>query len=662
MTTADEQRQATLRALADTVIPSIARDDDPDGFWARSATDLGVDVVAAEFIANLPDAQRIGLGMLLDALGGLGLATTDDQMAREQIVRGVAASSPEAGVGMSSLVSLIQFLHYGAPDPATGRNANWDVFGYPGPPGGASVPGDVPKPIATLTPNGDTTLDADVCIVGSGAGGSVIAGRLAQEGHSVVVLEAGGYYTESDFTQYELQAYQDLYWRGGPAATADANVTMLSGTALGGGTIVNWTNCLRTPDWVRNEWATEHGLDGVDGPDFDAHLDAVLERVGANDQCSDYNDPHQRMVEGCEALGLRYKRIVRNAAPDGYSPDTAGFMGFGDRSGSKRSIDKTFLLDAFEAGARILVRCKADRIIVTDGRAAGVLATGTDADGNPVSVTVNAPRVVVACGALDSPALLLRSGIGGPAVGDYFRLHTCTSTFGMYGADQKAWWGAPQSMLCHHYDNPGDGYGFMIEGSHYSPGLIGSSIWPGGEAHKELMAEFRNGAAFISLTRDHGHGRITIDEAGESVVAYPVDDPVDQENLRRGIDIQMRLHEAAGATEIYAIVPGVEPWRRGDDLDAYIRMLQEIPLRAGGWRLFAAHQMGSCRMGSDPATSVANPWGELHDTPGVWIGDASAFPTTSGVNPMVTIMALAHRTAQAIATGAAAHSETAAPA
>ena len=350
MTTADEQRQATLRALADTVIPSIARDDDPDGFWARSATDLGVDVVAGEFIANLPDAQRIGLGMLLDALGGLGLATTDDQMAREQIVRGVAASSPEAGVGMSSLVSLIQFLHYGAPDPATGRNANWDVFGYPGPPGGAGVPGDVPKPIATLTPNGDTTLDADVCIVGSGAGGSVIAGRLAQEGHSVVVLEAGGYYTESDFTQYELQAYQDLYWRGGPAATADANVTMLSGTALGGGTIVNWTNCLRTPDWVRKEWATEHGLDGVDGPDFDAHLDAVLERVGANDQCSDYNDPHQRMVEGCEALGLRYKRIVRNAAPDGYSPDTAGFMGFGDRSGSKRSIDKTFLLDAFEAG------------------------------------------------------------------------------------------------------------------------------------------------------------------------------------------------------------------------------------------------------------------------------------------------------------------------
>ncbi len=364
MTTADEQRQATLRALADTVIPSIARDDDPDGFWARSATDLGVDVTADQFIADLPDAQRIGLGMLLDALGGLGLATTDDQTAREQIVRGVAASSPGAGIGISSLVSLIQFLHYGAPDPATGRNANWDVFGYPGPPSphrGVGGPSDVPKPIATLTPNGDTTLDADVCIVGSGAGGSVIAGRLAQEGHSVVVLEAGGYYTESDFTQYELQAYQDLYWRGGPVATADANVTMLSGTALGGGTIVNWTNCLRTPDWVRKEWATEHGLEGVDGPDFDAHLDAVLERVGANDQCSDYNDPHQRMVEGCEALGLRYKRIVRNASPDGYSPDTAGFMGFGDRSGSKRSIDKTFLLDAFEAGARILVRCKARR-------------------------------------------------------------------------------------------------------------------------------------------------------------------------------------------------------------------------------------------------------------------------------------------------------------
>ena len=472
-------------------------------------------------------------------------------------------------------------------------------------------PRDVPKPIATLTPNGDTTLDADVCIVGSGAGGSVIAGRLAQEGHSVVVLEAGGYYNESDFTQYELQAYQDLYWRGGPAATADANVTMLSGTALGGGTVVNWTNCLRTPDWVREEWATEHGLDGVDGPDFDAHLDAVLERVGANDHCSDYNDPHQRMIEGCEALGLRYKRIVRNAAPDGYSPDTAGFMGFGDRSGSKRS-DRQDVPARRVRGRRADPRALQRRPDHRDRRPRGRRRRrpATDADGNPVSVTVNAPRVVVACGALDSPALLLRSGIGGPAVGDYFRLHTCTSTFGMYGADQKAWWGAPQAMLCHHYDNPGDGYGFMIEGSHYSPGLIGSSIWPGGEAHKELMHAVpqRRG---VHLADPRPRPRPDHDRRGRRVGrrATRSTTRVDQENLRRGIDVQMRLHEAAGATEIYAIVPGVEPWRRGDDLDAYIAMLQEIPLRAGGWRLFAAHQMGSCRMGVRPRDERRQPVG-----------------------------------------------------
>jgi choline dehydrogenase-like flavoprotein len=640
------QRHITLCALCDTVVPTVARDEDPDGFWARTATDLGVDEAALQFMATMPDAQRQGLGVLLDAFTALGLAGTEDQATREAIIRGVAQSSPEAGLGVAGLIALIQFLHYGLPDPKTGRNVNWDVFAYPGPP---SPPPNVDKPIVPLIPDGDTTLDADVVVVGSGAGGGVIAGRLAQEGLSVVVLEAGGYFNESDFSQYELQAYQDLYWRGGPVATADANVTLLSGTALGGGTVVNWTNCLRTPDWVRQEWASEHGLDGVDGADFDAHLDAVLQRAGATDACSDLNGPHQRMIEGCEALGLRHKTIIRNASPDGYSPQTAGFMGFGDQSGSKRSIDKTFLLDAFEAGARILVRCKANEVIVSDGRAAGVRATGTDAAGEAVSVTVNAPRVVVACGALDSPALLLRSKIGGPAVGDYFRFHTCTSTFGLYGEDQEAWWGAPQAALCHHYDNPGDGYGFMIEGSHYSPGLIGSSIWPGGEAHKELMTKFRYGAAFISLTRDHGHGKITIDEAGESLVSYPIDDPLDQENLRRGIDVQMRLHEAAGASEIYAIVPGVGPWRRGDDLDAYIAMLQEIPLRAGGWRLFAAHQMGSCRMGADPSTSVAGPSGELHDTPGVWIGDASAFPTTSGVNPMVTVMALAHRTAQAIA-------------
>ena len=130
------------------------------------------------------------------------------------------------------------------------------------------------------------------------------------------------------------------------------------------------------------------------------------------------------------------------------------------------------------------------------------------------------------------------------------------------------------------------------------------------------------------------------------------DDPIDVRNTHRAIEAQARLHEAAGAQQVVALAAGMPTWRWGDDLGAFIARAQRIPLRAGGWKLFAAHQMGTCRMGTDPETSVAGPWGELHDVRGVWIGDPSAFPTASGTNPMITVMALAHRTAEAVAAAA----------
>jgi choline dehydrogenase-like flavoprotein len=292
---------------------------------------------------------------------------------------------------------------------------------------------------------------------------------------------------------------------------------------------------------------------------------------------------------------------------------------------------------------------------VEGGRAAGVEAVFTAGDGSPVPVTVRARRVVVACGALESPALLLRSGIGGPAAGHYLRLHPCVAVFGQYGEDQRAWWGAPHTYLSDEFADTGGGYGFLIEATQYTTAIAGSALpWTSGREHKELLADFRLGASFIALTRDHGHGQVTIDAAGESVPLYSVTDKVDVANLYLGVEKLARLHEAAGARQIFSLAGGLPRWRVGDDLDAFIARAQRVPLRAGGHKLFSAHQMGSCRMGADPATSVADPWGELHDTPGVWIGDASAFPTPSGTNPMITIMALAHRTAERIVAAAGA--------
>jgi len=650
----DAQR-STLSVLCDTIVPAVRRADDPSGFWGRAASDLGVAQGVEQIILAIPDdAMRVGLLGLLDALAAQGLEPHRSQPSREQTLRNLALVSPEGGAGVTALANMTLFLTYGAPDPETGRNPNWEIFGYPGP--GAPVP-DIAKDVRILTPEGDPAqLEADVCVVGSGAGGGVIAGTLAQQGLKVIVLEAGDYYNESDFAQLELKAYQELFWRGGPTPTAEGNVSLQAGATLGGGTTINWTNCLRTTPWVREQWAREHGLEGVDGADYDRHLDTVLQRIGATDACSDLNGPQQRMREACERLDWSFRTVIRNTDSSCYTPESAGYLGFGDQSGSKQSTVKTFLADALAHDADVVVRCRAQRIIVEGGRAAGVQATYTDGEGRAVPVLVHAPRVVVAGGALESPALLLRSGIGGPAVGDYLRLHPCVAAFGNYHDDQRAWWGAPHSGLCDEFADTGDGYGFLIESAQYAPAITGSAVpWTSGREHKELMEQVRYGASFIALTRDHGHGRVLLDARGDALPLYSITDELDIANLNHGLEVLVRMHQAAGARQIFSLSAGLPRWRVGDDTDAYIAQIQRIALGAGGHRLFSAHQMGSCRMGIDRQTSVAGPWGELHDVAGVWIGDGSAFPTPSGTNPMVSIMALAHRTAEAIIGAPAAH-------
>ncbi|GAC1334232.1 MAG: GMC family oxidoreductase [Candidatus Dormibacteria bacterium] len=640
----DDTQRATLRSLCDTFVPAIERSPDPGGFWARPASALQVPEWVEGTLAGLPEVVLEGIREFMDGLAMLGFPEASPAD-RERFIHAFMDASTEALGAIVTFRALTLLFYVGMPD-ASGKNPAWEALGYPGP---LSPPPAAPRVIRPLAPeSADWQLEADAVVVGSGAGGGVIAARLAEAGKRVVVLEGGGYFNDADFDQYELTAYQNLYRMGGFGGTADGGVTLMTGANLGGGTTVNWTNCIRTRPGVRAEWA-DMGLVGVDGPDFDRHLDAVWARLGVNDRCSDLNAAHRHLQAACEKLGYAFSLVTRNADPRTYDPRTAGFMGFGDQSGSKQGTLKTYLEDAYEHGARFIVRCRADRVLTADGRATGVEATYNDGTLH-ARVRISAPTVVVACGALDSPALLLRSGIGGPAVGQYLRLHPATAVVGVYAQPQEAWWGAPQTALSDQFADLEDGYGFLIECSHASPALGASALpWVSGEQAKEALIEGPYQSTMVFLIRDHGHGRVTINESGETVVNYALDE-VDERHFRRGLQELVRMHHAAGARAIFSLHTRLKRWERGGgvEIEDFARDVHDGPLTPYEHSTFSLHHMGSCRMGSDPATSVADGTGQLHDTRGVWIGDGSAFPTASGTNPMISIMALANRTAEAI--------------
>lgn len=645
-----ETHRAILAAVADTFAPPArppaAETTDPHGFWARGASDLGVAAHLADRLEELLDSDGLAeLGKLLEALRLTGFRRLP-QAGRETALRLLSATSADARDGIDGLRGLALQLFYGVVD-AGGSNPNWAELGYPGPPRIDPPAGRLAVWSPPVGPD-PIELTADVVVVGSGSGGGVIAGELAGAGLDVVVLEAGGHHEEPDFPADELSALRELYWRRGLHLTEDGNIAILAGATVGGGSTINWQNCVRPPDLVRSGWATEHGLVGLDGPEFDGHLEAVLQRISATGDCTDLNGVNQRLADAAQALGWSWRRAVRNTDPASYTPETAGHVGFGDRTGSKQSTLRTYLVDAADAGARIVCRAHVSRLLLDQGRAAGVVAelrlpTGTR------PLTVRAGTVVVAAGALETPAVLLRSGIGGPAVGRYLRLHPVPMMIGRYADDLRAWWGPPQATIVDEHRAAVADHGYLVETAHLHPAISAAALpWPSGRGHKLMMGRFARLGTFIAVTRDHGAGTVTLDARGEAVVRYPLEDPIDAEVRRHALRSLVELHLAAGATAIVDTDRALRLWRRGQDLESFVQATQAARSGAGGRVLFSAHQMGTARMGTQPATSVADPEGRLHDTPGAWIGDTSAFPTAVGSNPMLTCMALARRTAHAI--------------
>jgi len=652
----------TLARLVDTLFPEVVSDASGPGYPSASAA--GVDRALAALVEGFPDAARREFASLVRALDSrfTNLLLTGrpvrfsslDASAREDYLRGWSTS--RLGLkrrGFQAAKRLAAALYFSGPIVGTSHPL-WSRIHYAPPP----LPGDVPDPLADvgpLRPDQDVEETADVCVIGSGAGGAVVAARLAASGHRVVVLESGAWFPGLTYPRTEREAFDRLYVGRGVVPTQDAAIAILAGDAVGGSTAINWMTCLPPIPVARTEWARDAGMADVATDEFDRALSEVSARIQVSTSESTVNPSNDALRRGCQALGYRegtdWSVIARNAAG---CRSRCGFCTFGCPYGTRQSTLVTFLADALRAGARLYASTRAESLEVERGRIRGVSAVFAGG-GRARKVHVRASTVVVAAGALSTPALLLRSGVRFPGVGAGLRLDPTTALVGEFPQPVRPWEGPPQTIAVRRFQSSdAQDHGPWLEVAPTHPGLAGIAIpWTGAADFRRIIERTEHVATPIVLVRDVGEGRVSIDARGRPMYDYVLTSR-DRSNLVRGMVETARILRAAGATRLLSLhTPYAEA---GDgtrtvtepELDAFLSAVERLGVRENSLALFSAHPMGSARAGTDPRHSAAQTTGEVHGVEGLWIGDGSLLPTAPGANPMLSIMALAWRTADRI--------------
>jgi choline dehydrogenase-like flavoprotein len=493
-------------------------------------------------------------------------------------------------------------------------------------------------------------VDCDVCVIGSGSGGAWLAHELVTQGLNVVMLEEGGYFTKRDFDLTESTAYPTLYQDLGNRTTEDLSISILQGRNVGGGTTVNWCSSFRTPKRILDLWRERHGVEGLDEKTLEPHFAAVERRLRIKEWPADrMNRNNQVLWDGLGKLGYARGLIKRNV----HNCANIGYCGMGCPIDAKQSMGVTLIPDAVEKGLTVFANTSA-RTLQLDGRKATavqceVFDPRRDAPSGR-KLTVRAKATALCCGAINSPALLLRSGVdGGGQVGKRTFLHPVVVMAAMFEEPIQAFAGAPQSVYSHHFADRGtDRMGFFIEAAPVHPMLAATALTGFGTSHQDLLEKLPFLHASIALTidglhpeeeggtvelRDEGYGRIKIN--------YPLTER-HFEAFRVACKEMAKVQFAAGAKKVISL---------HYDPVTMTSAAEVAKLDAARWeklrvRVMTAHQMGGCAMGKDPETSVVSSQLKVHDYDNLFVVDGSVFPTSLGVNPQETIFALARWGAQ----------------
>jgi len=493
----------------------------------------------------------------------------------------------------------------------------------------------------------DLAERAQVCVIGSGGGGAVVAAELASAGLDVVVLEQGHYWTKADFTQREDQMLPRLFEEAGMRQTSDGAIQILQGRNVGGSTVHNLCYAFRTPEPILAMWREEHALPDLT-PDA---LRPSFERVEKNLKVKQIveqqvNALNRRIRAGAEKLG--YSGFVTKHNREGCVE--SGYCILGCSYDAKQSMLITYVPRADAAGARIYANARADRIEIGPGRTKTVVGSVVDQSGRAMGrIAVKAPVVVLAAGAINSPDLWLRSGLpnSNGEVGRNLHLHPSAMVAGFFDESIDAYRGIPQSYYIDQFIDlarePHSGYVLMpIAGF---PVLTAVSLPGFGREHARQMRDFAKLGGLLVLLHDRSAGRV---EAGASPgrpkITYAIE-PDDRRLMAEGLLHCSEVLFAGGARRcLVPFLPDALVVGPRDDL----RTITQRGVREGEIVLNSTHPQSTLRMGGDAKRSVVGAFGESHEVPGLFVADMSVFPTSLGAPPQITTAALADRTAHHI--------------
>ncbi len=482
----------------------------------------------------------------------------------------------------------------------------------------------------------DLDLECEVVVVGTGAGGAACAYELASRGRAVILVEEGDYHRRDALLGRTQPMVKKLYRdQGMTLALGNVGIPVWAGRGVGGTTTINSGTCYRAPERTLRRWREAHGLVGYSSESMDPYYTRVESMLRVELARLELTGGVGRVVaRGAEKLGLKHGPVHRNA-PD---CDGQGVCCFGCPTGAKRSTDVSYVPAALERGAQLVTGARVDGIEVVAGRARGVSALLSSGR----RLRVKAEAVVVAGGALMSPLLLQEAGIGGgtPALGKNLTIHPACKTMARFDEAIDMASGIPQGYAVEELAEEG----IMFEGGSLPLEIVAVSVPWVGKRLVDLLSQYRHLALFGFMIEDGARGEVRRGpRRGSPLITYNLTQG-DADRMQRATVLLSNLFLAAGATKVYPMIPGMEELSTVEE----IRRLSAMKLSPSAFDVTAYHPLGTCRMGTDPETSVVGPDFETHEVERLFVADGSVVPGPLGVNPQMTIMAMALQAGETI--------------